>query len=417
MSGFTIVAMPRLSDSMEEGIIVRWLKQDGDEVHRGDALVEIETDKATMTYEADARGILHSLVAEGETVALGEPIAELRTPRDDHSAVSPARQTIKPRARPPHDGSGSTQSERRYRAPTRRAPASPVARRLARELGLDLAALTGTGPGGRIVKRDVEAVSDTAAKKVGASQRRKPAVPRAASAAVHRSKGALTETALSQVQSTIAQRMSQSRATVPDFTIEIDVDADALVAVREQLREALGSSDPPPSYNDFILKATARALREFPRVNGAYRGGHIEEYSRVNVGVAVAVKGALLVPVVTDADRKSIGTIAHETRRLIGRAREGALTPPELGGATFTVSNLGMFGISRFAAIINQPQAAILAVGALERRAVVRGDQVVAAHVVTLTLCADHRILYGADAAAFLAGVRSYLQAPLQLLL
>jgi pyruvate dehydrogenase E2 component (dihydrolipoamide acetyltransferase) len=227
----------------------------------------------------------------------------------------------------------------------------------------------------------------------------------------------LTEVGLSQVQRSIAQRMSQSRATVPDFTIDVEVQADALVALREQLREALESADPLPSYNDFIVKASARALRKFPRVNGAYRDGHIEEYTRVNVGVAVAVEGALLVPVVADADRKSIGTIAHETRRLIGRAREGALTPPELSGGTFTVSNLGMFGISRFAAIINQPQAAILAVGALERRAVVRDDQVVAGHAVTLTLCADHRILYGADAAALLAAIRSYLQEPLQLLL
>jgi len=417
VSKLTIVAMPRLSDSMEEGIIVRWLKQDGEEVQLGDALVEIETDKATMTYEADAQGVLRSLVAEGEKVALGAPIAELRVPGDDDPTQTTARPIATGGSRLAGDGSGSAHSERGYLASKRRVPASPVARRLARELGLDLSVLTGTGPGGRIVKRDVETVGDAAAKTLGTAHGPRLPVPVEGSAAVYGAKGIVNEVGLSQVQSTIAQRMSQSRATVPDFTIEIDLQADALVALREQLGEALGNANPLPSYNDFIVKASGRALREFPRVNGAYRDGHIEEYSRVNIGVAVAVEGELLVPVVADADQKSIRTIACETRRLIGRAHEGALTPPELSGGTFTVSNLGMFGISRFAAIINQPQAAVLAVGALERRAVVCDDEIVAAHVVTLTLCADHRILYGADAAAFLGAVSSYLQQPLQLLL
>lgn len=401
---------------MEEGIIVRWLKRNGEEVQRGDALVEIETDKATITYEADAPGILHSLVAEGETVALGEPIAELRMPTDDDSAGIPGRSLATERGMPARDGNRSTRSERPHRAQQGRVPASPVARRLARELGIELAVVTGSGPGGRIVKRDVEAAS-APAEPVSASPGPRQVVSGADSATVDGSKGPRTEVGFTKVQSMIAQRMSQSRATVPDFTIEVDVQADDLVALRERLRGALGNGDPLPSYNDFIVKASARALREFPRVNGAYCDSHIEEYPRVNVGVAVAMEGALLAPVVADADRKSIGTIARETRRLIERAREGALTPPELSGGTFTVSNLGMFGVSRFAAIINQPQAAILAVGALEQRAVVRDGQVIAAHVVTLTLCADHRILYGVDAAAFLAAVRSYLQQPLQLLL
>jgi len=209
--------------------------------------------------------------------------------------------------------------------------------------------------------------------------------------------------------------MAESRATVPDFSLEVDVDGDALVALRADLKEALAEA-PVPSFNDFVVKACARALRMHPRVNGAYRDGHVERYGRVNIGVAVATDGGLLVPVVTDADIRSVGSIAAETHRLAERARDGALTPPELAGGTFTVSNLGMYGISRFTAVVNPPQAAILAVGALEQRPVVRDAQVVAGSVLTLTLSSDHRILYGADAAAFLADIRAGLEEPMRLL-
>jgi pyruvate dehydrogenase E2 component (dihydrolipoamide acetyltransferase) len=209
--------------------------------------------------------------------------------------------------------------------------------------------------------------------------------------------------------------MAESRATVPDFAIDMDVDADALVALRAQLKRELPDVI-PPSYNDFVVKACARALAAHPRVNGAYKDGAIEHYGRVNVGVAVAGEDALAVPVVVDADLKSVGAIAAETRRLAERARTGTLTPPELAGGTFTVSNLGMFGVTRFEAVVNPPQAAILAVGALEQRAVVRDDELRIGHVMTLTLCSDHRILYGADAAAFLAAIRAGLQEPLRLL-
>jgi pyruvate dehydrogenase E2 component (dihydrolipoamide acetyltransferase) len=401
---------------MEEGTVVRWLKQTGQEVQRGDALVEIETDKAIMTYEAGDSGILRRLVQEGETVALGEAIAELRTRGDDDYSAESAAETPAERAVAAKVSSSNGSESRPVTSRKRRVPASPVARRLARELGVELTMVTGTGPHGRIVKRDVQAASHAATPQAFPAQDRKPPSG-AIKVAAESSKGTVNQISLSRVQSTIARRMSASRATVPDFAIEVDVQADALVALRDQLREAVSDADPLPSYNDFIVKASALALRAFPRVNGAYRDGHVEEYSRVNVGVAVAAEGALHVPVVADADQKSIGTIARETRRLAERGREGALTPAELSGGTFTVSNLGMFGITRFAAVINQPQAAILTAGALERRAVVRDDQVVAAHVVTLTLCADHRILYGADAAVFLAAVRSYLEKPLRLLI
>jgi pyruvate dehydrogenase E2 component (dihydrolipoamide acetyltransferase) len=195
----------------------------------------------------------------------------------------------------------------------------------------------------------------------------------------------------------------------------MDVDADALVALRAQLKRELPDVA-PPSYNDFVVKACARALAAHPRVNGAYKDGAIERYGRINVGVAVAAADALAVPVVVDADVKSVGAIAAETRRLAERGRTGALTPPELAGGTFTVSNLGMFGVRRFEAVVNPPQAAILAVGALEQRALVRDGELRIGHVMTLTLCSDHRILYGADAAAFLATIRAGLEEPLRLL-
>jgi pyruvate dehydrogenase E2 component (dihydrolipoamide acetyltransferase) len=220
---------------------------------------------------------------------------------------------------------------------------------------------------------------------------------------------------LTRLQAIVARRMTESRATVPDFSVEVDVDADGLVELQADLRERLPDG-PRPSYNDFVIKACALALRSHPRVNGAYRDGHIELHDRVNVGLAVAAEGALLVPVVADADIKSVGAIATETRRLVERARTGALTPPDVGGGTFTVSNLGMFGVARFTAVVNPPQAAILAVGALAQRPVVRDGDVRPGHVMTLTLCVDHRVLFGVDAAAFLAEVRASLEQPMRLL-
>jgi pyruvate dehydrogenase E2 component (dihydrolipoamide acetyltransferase) len=306
-----------------------------------------------------------------------------------------------------------------------------VARRLAAAAGVDLATLVGTGPRGRIVKRDIVAASaDGAAPPVAAppaaappppsaSPTRSPAPTPAASPpqapVLAGAKGAVETDELTRVQQTVARRMSESRATVPDFSVETDVDADALVALRARLKEEL-PGEPAPSFNDFVVKACARALRLHPRVNGAYKDGRIERYARVNVGVAVAAEDALVVPVVDDADVKSVGAIAADTRRLAGAARAGTLTPPQLAGGTFTVSNLGMFGVTRFTAVVNAPQAAILAVGALERRAVVRDGELRAGHAMTLTLCSDHRILYGAGAAAFLADIRAGLEQPLRLL-
>ncbi len=310
--------------------------------------------------------------------------------------------------------------------------ASPLARRIARDTGVDLTALSGSGPGGRIVKADVEAAETTTATTAG-EQAPQPApdTPDAqpaphTDAATHTdgiasSKGETTAVELSRTQRTIARRMAESKATIPDFTLTADIDMERCVDLRAELKR-LSHAD-APTYNDRIVMACALALRDYPRANGSYRDGRFELHSRVNVGVAVAVaaedptSGALVVPTVFDADTKALGEIARETRTLAERVRDGSVTPPELSGGTFTVSNLGMYGIREFTAIVNPPQAAILAVGAVAPRAIVRKKKLVARNTMSLTLACDHRILYGADAALFLARIRELLEEPAALTL
>jgi pyruvate dehydrogenase E2 component (dihydrolipoamide acetyltransferase) len=417
----TDVVMPRLSDTMEEGTVLRWLKHDGEHVRRGEELVEIETDKATMTYESDREGTLQTVAREGDTLAVGEPIARIGEPEGNGShptgepiAVEQAQPTVVDAAlRAPRDQD--------------RVKASPLARRIARERGVELGGLTGSGPGGRIVKADVQAAT---APPAPATARPAPAIDGIAS-----SKGDTTTIELSRTQRTIARRMAESKATIPDFTLTSEIDMERCVELRAELKRLShpsagggsaahgGEGSSAPTYNDMIVKACALALREHPRANGSYRDGRFELHSRVNVGVAVAVAsddpttGALVVPTVFDADTKALGEIARETRALAERVRDGTVTPPELSGGTFTVSNLGMYGIASFTAIVNPPQAAILAVGSVAPRAVVRDGQLVARHAMSVTLACDHRILYGADAALFLARIRELLEEPAALTL
>jgi pyruvate dehydrogenase E2 component (dihydrolipoamide acetyltransferase) len=290
-----------------------------------------------------------------------------------------------------------------------RVKASPLARRIARENGVDLHALTGSGPGGRIVRADVQG----AGAQPGASPPASAPAPSPSAAAlegVATAKGETTTVELSRTQQTIARRMAESKATIPDFTLQAEVDMEECVRLRKELKRL--SPGEAPTYNDMVVKASALSLREHPRANSSYRDGRLQLHSRVNVGVAVAAEDALVVPTVFDAEEKSLGEIARETRALAERVRAQTITPPELGGGTFTVSNLGMYGVRSFTAIVNPPQAAILSVGSLEPRAVVRDEDVVARHTMTLTLACDHRILYGADAALFLARVRELLEAP-----
>jgi pyruvate dehydrogenase E2 component (dihydrolipoamide acetyltransferase) len=474
----TDVTMPRLSDSMEEGTILNWIVAEGGEVKRGEPLVEIETDKANMTYDADTDGVLVEIVVqEGETVALGEVIARIGDEGADGGEGSSGQRA---------EGSGQAESEEeaadddeedsaaegegngddeaeeddeRERATASsngsdgdpRLKASPVARRMANELGVDIADVRGTGPGGRILKADVEAAAgedgastdgdgrpakeeptreeparaekkkDKKEKKARKKEERaaaeaeaeKPREPEPVGDAGNR--GDMQVQELTRLQRTVSRRMAESKATAPDFALDVDIDMSLCVELRERLKQV---EDKPPSFNDMVVKACANALRGHPRVNAAYRDGRFELYSRVNVGVAVAANDALVVPTVFDADRKSLGEISRTVQTLATKVRDGKITPPELSGGTFTVSNLGMFGIDRFTAVINPPQAALLAVGALRKRPVVDdGGRIAARDMMTATLVCDHRILYGADGAQFLARVRELLEQPLALAL
>ncbi len=407
--------MPRLSDTMEEGTILRWLKRDGEEVRRGEELVEIETDKANMTYESDQEGPLRIVAREGETLPVGALIAIVggEPPSPSPSADGVAEAAAEPTGIASVRAGTGTGAGGGPAPPAAggRVHASPLARRLARESGVDIGALSGSGPGGRVVKADVLAArSASAAETPGSGEPRE---------GVATAKGETTLVELSRTQQTIARRMAEAKATIPDFSLQLDVDMEACVELRSELRRlsAADSQARAPTYNDMVVKAAALALREHPPANGSYRDGRLQLHSRVNVGVAVAAEGALVVPTVFDADEKSLGEIAREARALAERVRAGTITPPELGGGTFTVSNLGMYGIRSFAAIINPPQAAILSVGAVQPRAVVREAQLIARETMALTLVCDHRILYGADAAAFLARIRELLQAPAALTL
>jgi pyruvate dehydrogenase E2 component (dihydrolipoamide acetyltransferase) len=290
-----------------------------------------------------------------------------------------------------------------------RIKASPVARRMARDLGVELAQLEGSGPGGRIVKADVEAAAEDG----GAKAPRRAVEPAPAGEAG--AKGEVRTEDLSRLQQTVSRRMAESKATAPDFALSLDVDMTRCVELRERLKEV---AEPAPSFNDMVVKAGATALREHPRVNGAYRDGKWELYSKVNVGIAVATEDTLVVPTIFDADKRSLGEIARQARELIGKVRDRKITPPEVSGGTFTVSNLGMYGIERFTAIINPPQAGLLAVGALEKKPVVdERERIVARDTMSLTLVCDHRILYGAEGAQFLARIRELLEQPLSLAL
>ena len=378
------LTMPKLSDQMADAVIVRWLVSPGDRFERGDGLIEVETDKATVVYEAESDGTLDSiLVPEGATAPFGAPIATLANggggPSSEGRPVPAAA-----------DGSAG-----------QRPNATPVARRTAVELGLPLHGIAGTGPGGRITREDVQkAATDSGA------QEQQPAAD---------GRGDTRTLELTATQTTIARRMVESATTIPSFTVSADVDMSLITTLRRGARE---ERDEAPSVNDFVVKASARALQTFPRFNAAYVDGKVECYSRVNIGIAVATDDALLVPVVLDADRKTLAQIAADTRRLADAARRRALQPDDLRDGTFTVSNLGMFGVRSFTAIIDPPQVGILAVGGVRRAPVEDAHGgVVFRDLMTATLTCDHRVVYGADGAQFLSRLRELLERPLALTL
>jgi len=404
----SVVRMPRLSDSMSEATIVGWLKQPGETFVRGEPLVEVETDKATIVYEAEVDGVLAEiLVPEGATALLGEPIARLDAAGSDDSSEPTPMEGAAPeieRARasratePAHPVAALSVDAPAQSDSGTRARATPVARRTASQLGLSLYGLTGTGPGGRIRKLDVVRAGSA----VGATTSSDL-------------KGTTTQVPLSTTGRTIARRMSQSRTEIPSFEVVVQADMSTIVELR---RNAVELVEMVPSVNDFVIRAAAMALREHPEFNSSFIDGQCERHSRVNVGVAVATADALLVPAVIDADVKNLSVIAAETRDLVARAQSRRLSPEELTASTFTVSNLGMFGVQSFTAVINPPQVAILAVGAVSRSPVESATGgVTFRDVATLTLTSDHRAVYGADAARFAARVRQLLEHPLALVL
>ncbi len=433
--------MPRLSDSMEEGTILTWMKQVGDEVAVGEELVEIETDKANMAYESDVAGVLTEILAqEGDTMPIGEPIAVVGGESDGNGAAPAAKTsptdtpagdsssqagTPLPPSHPtegiapiPAQSAGVSVGEETEASDGERVKASPLAKRIARENGVDLSEITGSGPGGRIVKADVEkARAEVPAASAPAPAGRGADAAGTGSAAGETAKGTTTYQDLTRLQQVVARRMAESKATAPHFYLQTEIDMSAAVEARGRLKAMTPEGEVVPSFNDMVVKACALALREHPLANGAYRDGRFELYSRVNVGVAVAAEDALVVPTVFDADRKGLREIAVDSRSLAAKVREGSITPPELSGGTFTVSNLGMYGVTNFSAVINAPQAAILAVGAITEKPVVRDGVVTTAHLLGVTLACDHRILYGAPAAGFLARIRALLEEPLSLAL
>ena len=414
------VVMPKLSDTMEEGRILRWLKKEGDTVETGQALAEVETDKATVEMEAYANGTVRKLVTlEGQFVKIGELIAIIGEPGEDVSALLPTdggpAAAPKPAAppgaaaRPPREAAPLHTAG--LPSPTGRAlKASPLALRMAAEAGLAVGSLQGTGPQGRIIKRDIEAALAQAPVAPAASRAGVPQRERSLALVAAREAGPESqEVELSPVRRTIAKRLVQSKGPVPHFYLTIDVAMDRVWDAYNALRDQKSSI----SINDIIIKAAALALRQHPEINASFAGDHVKVYSRVHIGMAVALDEGLITPVLRDADLKPLEEISDEARTLAERARAKKLQPSEYTGATFSISNLGMMGIEEFSAIINPPEAAILAVGAVRQVPVAVDGTLAVGWRMKATLSVDHRVADGAAGARFLQTLRRFLEHPL----
>ncbi|MBW7901294.1 MAG: pyruvate dehydrogenase complex dihydrolipoamide acetyltransferase [Rhodocyclaceae bacterium] len=416
----TEIIMPSVSTSMTEGILARWLKNEGDAVGKGEIVAEIETDKAVLELEAEAEGVLaRRYVADGACVAVGAPMGIILQAGETlpaavdtavPAAASPAQPAAPAAAAPPAVALTEAKAPADAAARGGRIFASPLARNLALLNGVDLAQVQGSGPNGRIVKRDIEAAR-LARQAAAAPAAASPASTPAAAPAAARSYEEIPHSSMRRV---IAQRLSASKQQIPHFYLSVDCQLDALLALRRQINGVL--PEVRVSVNDFVVKAVAGAMKKVPMANAAWTESAIHRHRSVDVSVAVATPSGLITPVVRDADSKSLGTVSAEVKDLAERARQGKLLPDEYQGGGFTISNLGMFGVREFAAIINPPQACILAVGAGEARAVVRDGAVVAATVMNCTLSVDHRVVDGAVGAEFLAAFKGYIEQPMSLL-
>lgn len=409
--------MPKMGDAMTEGKILKWRKRPGDQVQKGEPIAEIETDKVNVDVEAEESGTLVEIVvSEGQTAAVGAKIAAVGKPgqkvvsspaKTEPAKAAASTVTAEPKQIPaaPPEARSPKPAPSKVEGPEarefERLKASPIARRLAEEHGIDLAQVSGSGPEGRITKEDIEAL-------IAQAPARAPAAPVPAGPDYE-------DLSPSRMRQTIARRMTESKQA-PHFYVTVEVVMDEALRARQQLNAAVGEAR-KVSVNDFIIKAAALALRSFPNVNSAYIDGKIRRHRRIHVANAIALPEGLVAPVVRDADRLSIIEIGAKMRDLAERTRSNRLRPDEYEGGTFTISNLGMFEVENFVAIINPPHAAILAAGSAQPRAVVRNSQVTVASIMKLTLSADHRVTDGAEVAKFLTEVKRLLESPLLLFL
>ena len=438
----TQVVMPKLSPTMEEGQVARWLKKEGDKVSMGEPIAEIDTDKATMEMQALSAGVLRKvLVQEGESAPLGQPIAIIGEPDEDISTLlksepapakeAPAKEeTAEPSAKPPEPKAVAA-VEQKEAAPqpeiarevqtNAKRPAggrmlvSPIAARMAAESGVDLNSVKGSGPGGRIIKRDIEeAMKAPKAASSGAPQLRPMAMPAGQLGAKY-GPSAYRDEPMSEMRRTIAKRLVTSLGPVPHFFLTIEIEMDRAADMRQQINTLY--PDAKVSLNDVIIKVAAVALIQHPQVNASFQDKTVRHYEHADIGVAVATENGLITPIVRAADVKSLVDIATEVRELAGRARTRKLKPEEYMGATFSISNLGMFGIDEFTAVINPPEAAILAVGAMQPKPIVREDQIEIHQMMRVTMSCDHRVVDGAVGAQFLQTFKQILENPLYLFL
>ncbi|WP_308720963.1 pyruvate dehydrogenase complex dihydrolipoamide acetyltransferase [Komagataeibacter xylinus] len=404
------ILMPALSPTMKEGTLARWLKAEGDTIAAGDVIAEIETDKATMEVEAVDEGILGRILIEGGThgIAVNTPIAILVAQGESvPDAPAPAAPAASPAPAPSAPAAAKPAAAAPAAAPAKgtRVFASPLARRIAAQKGIDLASLKGSGPNGRIVRRDVEQAAAAPA-------------PKAATPAAVVEEAGFESIPHTTMRKVIARRLTESKSTVPHFYVEMDVELDALLALRSQMNAASPDEGPGAykiSVNDMLVKAAAVTLRRVPQVNVSFTEEAVRVYEDVDISVAVSIPDGLITPIVRKADTKSLRQISLETRDLVARARAGKLKPEEFQGGTFSISNMGMYGVKAFSAILNPPQAAILAIAAGERRPVVKGNEITIATVMTVTLSVDHRVVDGALAAQWVSAFRKVVENPMSL--
>ena len=413
-----VIRMPRISDTMEEGTIVAWLKEVGDTVEAGETIAEVETDKATMELDSYVDGVLLHIEVEEGTVPINGIIAVIGEEGEDWKALLDGDSVEAPvsteaAATAESNSSSAPESTPQTAAPVvtkedDRVKASPLAKAMAKESGIDITAITGSGDNGRIIKRDIEKAMSNGSSTVASPSPASPAVSAPAAA-----EGTYVDIPVTNMRKTIARRLGESKFSAPHFYLTVEIDMDNAMKLRKQLNEVAPTK---LSFNDLVVKAVAVSLRKHPAINSSWLGDRIRENKEINIGVAVAVEEGLLVPVVKNADIKTLSQINTEVKTMAGKAKDKKLGMDEMQGNTFTISNLGMFGIEEFTAIINPPDACILAVGGIIQKPVVKDGEIVVGNRMKVTLSCDHRVVDGAKGAAFLNDMKAVLEDPIRIL-